>query len=179
MKRDIFFLAFYCLLAAGAAAADSLPAPAYPGMVLIPAGEFVLGFDANTPAPEFLSDRTTSSNAQPKQKINLEEFFIDRLEVTYGEFLRFKPQAEYAQGRLDQPIRGISWFEAEAYCFWVSKRLPTEMEWEKAARGADGRLFVWGNQFLRDKANFSKKVRKTGTTETDKSVFGVYDMTGN
>lgn len=148
-------------------------------MVLIPAGEFQLGMNPSDKLPDFYSDVTSSQNAQPMQPFNLNSFLIDVREVTYDEFLQFKPSAHYPEGQADHPIRGISWYEADAYCLWQAKRLPTEMEWEKAARGEDGRLFVWGNEFDRNLANFGKTVQPVKSVESDKSVYGVYDMNGN
>ncbi len=148
-------------------------------MALIPAGEFVLGFSSEAGNLEFLSDQTAGENARPSQRLNLEAFYIDRKEVTYGEFLRFKPQAEYKGAQLNEPIRGISWYEADAYCLWRGKRLPTEFEWEKAARGTDERLFVWGNEFHKEYANLGKKIKPVRSEPQDVSPFGIYDMNGN
>ena len=125
-------------------------------MVLIPAGPFTMGLDPAEEIPSFVSDRTSSRNAQPKHEITLNAFYIDLHEVSYGEFLRFKPQARYDGGRTANPVQGISWFEADAYCLWLGKRLPTESEWEKAGRGLEGNLYVWGNEFKRENANFGK-----------------------
>lgn len=151
----------------------------YEGMVFIPAGEFQLGMEPSKDLPAFMSDRTSSANAQPLQSMHLDAFYIDKFEVTYAEFLQFKPSAQYAEGRAQHPVRGVTWYEADAYCLWRGKRLPTEFEWEKAARGEDGRLFVWGNRFDINKANFGKTVLPVGQVETDVSVYGVHDMNGN
>ncbi len=126
-----------------------------------------------------MSDSTSSQNAYPSQTGTSPSFYIDKYEVTYGDFIHFKPKAKYAEGRADHPVRGVSWFEAEAYCFWLNKRLPTEFEWEKAARGPDGLAFVWGNEFSREKGNFGKLVKPIGSFPQDKSVFGLFDMNGN
>ena len=76
-------------------------------------------------------------------------------------------------------MRGVSWFEADSYCLSIGKRLPTEFEWEKAARGSDNRHFVWGNEFNKGNANFSKKVISIYTNNKDRSIFGVWGMNGN
>lgn len=148
-------------------------------MVLIPAGPFTLGLEPADDIPSFISDRTSSRNAQPRQEMDLQAFYIDLYEVSYGEFLRFKPAARYPEGRLNNPMQGVSWFEADAYCLWLGKRLPTEFEWEKAARGLEGNLYVWGNEFNRENANFEKAVRPPGQQPGDLSEFKVYDLNGN
>lgn len=149
------------------------------GMVLIPAGQFIFGADPSSNLSSFMSDTTSSQNASPSQTGNLPSFYLDKYEVTYGDFIRFKPKAKYPDGRVDHPIRGVSWYEAEAYCFWLNKRLPTELEWEKAARGSEGFVFVWGNEFNKEKANFGKAVKRVGSFPEDKSVFGIFDLNGN
>lgn len=148
-------------------------------MVLVPAGSFQLGTKPHELLPEFLSERTSSQNSQPQQARQLGSFYIDRFEVTYEDFLRFKPQAKFAEGQSKDPMRGVSWYEADAYCLWLGKRLPTEFEWEKSARGADARLYTWGNEFQKEKSNLGSAVKPGGSYETDKSPFGVYDMNGN
>ncbi len=159
-----------------ACAQDETPS----GMVLIPGGKFTLGFDPAGDLPAVVVDRTAHLNAQPLQKFDLKPFYIDMFEVTYDEFLKFKPKAAYKTGKPEDPMRGVSWYEADAYCMWLDKRLPTEFEWEKAARGStDDRLFVWGNGFKRKDANLGKKVMPAGSFPKDKSPYGIYDMTGN
>ena len=138
-----------------------------------------MGLKASGHIPEFLSERTSSENAQPMHLVYVEAFFLDIHEVTYADFLRFKPQSRYAEGQGHQPVRGISWYEADAYCLWRGKRLPTEFEWEKAARGLAGQIYTWGNEFKRENANFEKTVLPVGQKKPDKSVFGNYDMNGN
>ena len=148
-------------------------------MVRIPAGEFTLGFASSSNLIPFMSDKTAGLNAQPKQTFFLETFYIDRYETTYEDFIRFKPQAKYPTKNLKEPARGMSWFEADSYCLSIGKRLPTEFEWEKAARGLDDRLFVWGRNFIKENANFSKLVYPVHTKNKDKSKFGVWGMNGN
>ncbi len=148
-------------------------------MVFIPGGEFLLGAQAGETEPQFLSERTTGKNAQPQQKYKVDPFFIDRYEVAYDQFLRFKPQAKYEGGMPGEPVRGVSWYEADAYCLWMNKRLPTEYEWEKSARGTDGRVFTWGNEFARENANLGRSVQRAGSFEKDKSPYAVYDLNGN
>ena len=151
----------------------------HPEMVQIPAGDFILGFDSSLEIKPFISENTTGINAQPKQTLFLETFFIDQYETTYEEFLKFKPKTKYSIHFINEPVRGVSWFEADSYCLSIGKRLPTEFEWEKAARGLDNRLFVWGNEFNKGNANFSKKVIGIHTKNKDKSIFGVWGMNGN
>ncbi len=174
MKRLILLL-----LVVGSLGACGEPIEQESDMVLIPAGPFTMGLEPNDDIPSFVSDRTSSKNAQPQHEITLSAFYIDMHEVRYGEFLRFKPQARYTEGRFANPMQGVSWFEADAYCLWSRKRLPTESEWEKAARGPEGNLYVWGNEFKRENANFGKTVQPPAKQPQDLIKLGVYDLNGN
>ncbi len=149
------------------------------GMIRIPEGKFILGLNPQSNLLQFMSDKTSSLNAQPEQQYFLKAFYIDQFEVTYEEFINFKPQAKYPTRQTHLPIRGVSGYEAEAYCLWVGKRLPTEYEWEKAARGGDNRLFVWGNDFERGTANFGKQVLPVNSLGEDVSSYRIWGMNGN
>ncbi len=171
-------------------AATETAAPATPTitpgeMVLIPAGEFVFG------------TKEKDSTAFPEQKVNLPAFWIDKYEVTNKQFLDFCIEKSYSgEGAKEgkdwrqfltkdtvlHPVVYITWNDADAYCKAQGKRLPTEVEWEKAARGTDGRRYPWGDKWETGKSN----TYETGTRNTvavgsagDVSPYGVNDMLGN
>ncbi len=171
MKKIYFYLFIFAL---GTSCNDNIP-----GMVLIPKGEFTMGINPDQKVIQFMSDMTLARNAQPAQKLYLKDFFIDKFEVTYEEFRLFKPILKYTFTNSREPIRGVNWYEADAYCISVGKRLPTESEWEKAARGTDERLFVWGSKFLKENSNFGNHISSIGSNSKDISIYGVVDMNGN
>jgi formylglycine-generating enzyme required for sulfatase activity len=156
-------------------------------MVLVPAGEFTMGTD------ERLSDEG------PQHRVTLPAFYIDRYEVTNLQYKAFIDATErrspdhfrnrtFPEGKADHPVTFVNWFDARDYCAWAGKRLPSDQEWEKAARGSDGRSFPWGNEFSMYAANTPVRwasLRQEGDTtpvgafREGTSPYGVYDMSGN
>jgi formylglycine-generating enzyme required for sulfatase activity len=151
-------------------------------MVYIPAGKFIMGSDERMP------DET------PSHEVYVKAFYIDKYEVTNGRYEKFvketghrKPlhwvTGTYPEGKGNHPVVFVSWFDAFDYCKWTGKRLPAESEWEKAARGADGRKLPWGNYMDSEKANMPiSEIGDTtpvGSYEAGKSPYGLYDMAGN
>ena len=154
-------------------------------MVLVQEGEFPMG-----------SNDSSSSGVKPAHQVYLDTFYIDKYEVTnalykacVGAGVCDQPtdttrydNSQYAQ----HPVVDVNWNMAKAYCEWRSARLPTEAEWEKAARGTDGRSYPWGEGIDCNHANYydGDKFRvgstaPVGSYESGKSPFGAYDMTGN
>jgi len=162
-------------------------------MVLIPAGEFIMGSDANDGKIGF----EVGMDSIPKHKASVPAFWIDRYEVTIGPYRKFvaatghespsiwKDYKEfgYPAPEDNHPVIDVNFYDAEAYCKWVGKRLPTEEEWEKAARGTDGRIWPWGNQLDLKQLNTEDSKRNwttpVGTFSEGASPYGVYDMAGN
>ena len=131
--------------------------------------------------------RGTLHDESPAHMVFLDSYLIDKYEVSnkdYGEFIKAKGHAAPAywdDPRLNtqrQPVVGVSWYDAKAYCEYRGKRLPTEAEWEKAARGPDGNLYPWGNEFDPDKANYRKDSRayrdRVDSYPDGVSYYGVY-----
>ncbi len=147
------------------------PGSVPPGMVLIPAGEFWMGADGVSP------------DESPRRKIYVEAFYIDKTEVTNAQFKAVFPNHTYPKGQDDFPVTGVSWEEATSYASKVGKRLPTEAEWEKAARGEDGREWPWGNEFNKALCNTQEsnldQVTKVGQYLGGVSPYGCFDMAGN
>ncbi len=165
--------------------------PEIEGMVYIPAGKFLMGsndVDNASLAKEFGSkQKIFFENEKPVRKIYLKGFYIDKFEVTNKDYKLFvtkteykPPPQKYISRRENHPVFNVNWFDANAYCTWRGKRLPTEKEWEKAARGTNGNRYPWGDEYDEEKANLNKKdTVPVGSMPEDKSYYGVYDMGGN
>ncbi len=184
----------------------NLPHDALPEFVEIPAGPFVMGADPARDPRVFENERWSSSQAEGS--VDLPAFYIARHEVTVGQFAAFARATTWIldpralAGPLNHPVTFVSWPNALAYCRWLEKaladsqrappwlsqlvragwrvRLPSEAEWEKAARGTDRRAYPWGEEPRRDRANYGG----TGTTPVGQFAcpecpFGLFDMSGN
>ncbi|HEX71798.1 MAG TPA: hypothetical protein ENN65_00565, partial [Candidatus Hydrogenedentes bacterium] len=142
-----------------------------PGMVLIPAGPFLMGEDGRCP------------DESPKRAVLLDAFYIDRHEVTNEQFKKVFPGHTFTKGKEQLPVSGVSWTQATQYAQAVGKRLPTEAEWEKAARGEDGREYPWGADFDKSLCN-TTELDLGGPTVVGRflggaSPYGCLDMAGN
>jgi formylglycine-generating enzyme required for sulfatase activity len=166
-------------------------------MVEVPVGLFPMG------VPQ--GDRDGGRDEYPRHDVFVDTFFIDKFEMTNGRYLEFvtatghrvpqnskNPTRNLWQGDAipdslaDRPVINVDWYDAEAYCAWAGRRLPTEAEWEKAAKGTADRRFPWGNIEPTVKhLNFNqrwigeKTLMPVGSYEAGKSPFGAYDMAGN
>jgi eukaryotic-like serine/threonine-protein kinase len=149
-------------------------------MVYVPKGIFTMGNNSGDP------------DEKPIHDVYMDAYWIDQTEITNTMYARFAPHRDGYQ-----PVQKISWDQAAAYCAWAGSRLPTEAEWEKAARGSDERTYPWGNQSpTGDLANFADRKSFLGWEDIDVddgfgnvapvghypagvSVYGAFDMAGN
>ncbi len=160
------------------------PAPAGADMVFVPAGEFLMGSSDWDPI---------HLEQFPQHTVYLDAFWIDKTEVTNAQYQRCVSTGVCGQSRNvnssnlnagDQPVAGVSWHDAAAYCGWIGRRLPTEAEWEKAARGTDGRIYPWGNgEPTCSLANYSfcagDHTEVVGSHPAGASPYGALDMAGS
>lgn len=158
------------------------PSAAPPGMVRIAGAEFMMGRDG------------ASAWEGPAHKVTVKSFFIDETEVTNDEYQQYvdatrtQPprhwvNGRYAIGDATLPVVNVNWTEAKAYCSSLGKRLPTEEEWEYAARGTEGKLYPYGNEWRPNLSNAFEdgfgRARPVRTYPDGRSPFGLYEMAGN
>jgi serine/threonine-protein kinase len=154
------------------------------GMLLIKGGTFKMGTD----------DPTADADARPAHEVPVEDFYLDVTEVTNEQYAKFCRRTgrktpdtwrngEYAAGEDNFPVTGVTWFDARDYAAWAEKRLPTEAEWEYAARGNDGRNYPWGNDWSPRLSNSreddKRRLMPVGNYQGGVSPFGILDMAGN
>jgi formylglycine-generating enzyme required for sulfatase activity len=154
-------------------------------MVLVPAGEFLMG------------SLTGDADEKPMRRVYLDAYFMDKDQLVVGQYAKFLEATSHnvppewnimsrAMHR-NRPVVNVVWADAAAYCKWAGKRLPTEAEWEKAARGTDGRTYPWGNEppskfhgnMKKELWNNHMGLSPVGMFEDGRSPYGINDMAGN
>ena len=167
-------------------------------MVLVPEGEFFFGITDTQLGelyrnPDFVQTFRTEYRELPGGYQSLPNYYIDVFPVTNELYRKFLRDSGYRRqpplmdsqiwGRPDQPVVAVDWRDAIAYAEWAGKRLPSEREWEKAARGTDQRLFPWGNELIETNCNCAEVgldcTTPVGSFAASASPYGVHDMAGN
>lgn len=165
-------------------------------LVYIPAGEFLMGSCNQDLERIPVGNRKLYKNELPQRKIYLNDYYIYKYDVTVGQYKKFCSATNRTMPKIRHftinnvspheqedayPIVNVSWSDARAYAEWAGGQLPTEAQWEKAARGIDGRYYSWGDEWDSTKCNNSHHTMRipVGSNPQDKSPYGVMDMTGN
>lgn len=176
------------------------------GFVEVPAGPFLMGSDKAVDPLAFDNERWSDTRAQGT--VDLPVYYVGRYEVTVAEFKAFtdatglRTDEQTLRAAPDHPVTSVSWPDALAYCRWLETALrkwpetpprlrqllhdgwrvslPSEAEWEKAARGTSGRIFPWGNEPRRDRSNYAGAgTTPVGAFDCPECPFGLLDMSGN
>ncbi|QUV99746.1 SUMF1/EgtB/PvdO family nonheme iron enzyme [Chloracidobacterium sp. MS 40/45] len=162
------------------------PSVAPPDMVLVPGGVFQMGSQS--------AEDPAKPSEVPAHEVIVRPFLMDRYEVTNAAYAAFVKatghpvppdwkKGTYPTGKDNHPVGNVSWEDARAYAAWAGKRLPTEAEWEFAARGTEGRRYPWGNDFDRWRLNSAETnvghTEPVGSFPTGATPEGVFDMAGN
>lgn len=175
--------------------------PAAPALILVPAGEFTMGSHAGDPdarparrlhVDAFYIGRYEVTNAEYADFLNATDGLVDRcaghicldtkLENPESHILSHQGQYVVETGYEEHPVAKVSWYGAQAYCRHFDMRLPTEAEWERAARGTDGRTYPWGDTADPGRLNAGSRVGDTtpvGSYPDGRSPYGVHDLAGN
>jgi len=168
-------------------------------MVFIPAGHFILGTQETDASAEALSmgiPKPWYADESPEKKVFLKGFYIDQYEVTnrrykmYVDDVGAEPPPDwegknYPEGQDKRPVAWVTWYDAANFCQWAEKYLPSEKQWERTARGTDGKKYPWGNAFGIKFANLSHstgqktKLTDIGSFPQGASAEGVHDLIGN
>jgi formylglycine-generating enzyme required for sulfatase activity len=168
--------------------------PFEPEMILIPAGEFLMGSDPR-------KDRDAHGDEQPQHTLYLPDYYLAKTLVTNAQYRAFVQTTGHEapdgwtngtapHGKEGHPVVRVSWYDVLVYCCWLSEitgktyGLPSEAEWEKGARGIDGRIYPWGNEWDATRCNAGKSASQDGTTSVGASPqgaspYGLLDMAGN
>lgn len=189
-------IAGFALLFLFSAKAYAEPASPEEEMVLIPGGIYQMGSYRSLleldPADLFNTDRHALGPENPAHEVHIDAFLIDIYEVTHNDYAEYVKATGASQPRFHddpnfngarQPVVGVAWKQAQSFCQWKGKRLPTEAEWEKASRGKRAVDYPWGNTAPDgSKLNFNLEKNNTtpvGSFPEGKSDYGVYDLSGN
>ena len=168
-------------------------------MIHIPSGHFIFGTNKKDEIAEALSlgiPKPWYADETPRQKIFLKGFYIDTFEVTNERYKKYVDDLgavspidwknnDFLEGKNKEPVTWVTWFDAANFCQWAKKMLPTEKQWERAAKGTKSNEYPWGNEYQSSIANLSKRAGSknkpvtVGSFPKSVSKEGVHDLVGN